>query len=233
MTFSFFVYNSACKDTNKRVKMQIYLQFSERKYGYLHFIATSFFEHRKTRARAFLPSCFGKRLLSSPSGKRPKVERLAWLGQEFVVLYNIREIRAIRCFLIRLIREIRGFIDVRLLHYDLELRSSWLTLGSASKLSLLSLNRHLTSVLDIDSGCTGFSCQLPSVQRIPNPIQAFPREGFCSLPHGGDGEGFLRHPDSIFLMNKTRCLQKFYFVRFFYHVYFHRKHPGKCLKAGF
>ena len=32
MTFSFFVYNSACKGTNKRVKMQIYLQFSEREY---------------------------------------------------------------------------------------------------------------------------------------------------------------------------------------------------------
>ena len=40
MTFSFFVYNSACKDTNKRVKMQIYLQFPERKYGYLLLIAT-------------------------------------------------------------------------------------------------------------------------------------------------------------------------------------------------
>jgi hypothetical protein len=37
---------------------------------------------------AFLPSCFGKRLLSSPSGKRPKVERPLARARIFSLGYN-------------------------------------------------------------------------------------------------------------------------------------------------
>jgi hypothetical protein len=37
---------------------------------------------------AFLPSCFGKRLLSSPSGKRPKVERSLAKARTFSLGYN-------------------------------------------------------------------------------------------------------------------------------------------------
>ena len=54
-----------------------------------------------------------------------------------------------------------------LLDYNLELRSSSLTLGNVSELSFLSLNRDLFAIVDIDALGAGFAAQTHTVERVP------------------------------------------------------------------
>ena len=55
-----------------------------------------------------------------------------------------------------------------LLDYNLELRSSSLTLGNASELSFLSLNRDLLTIIDIDTLSAGLLVEFHASQRVPS-----------------------------------------------------------------
>ena len=54
-----------------------------------------------------------------------------------------------------------------LLDYNLELRSSSLTLGNVSELSFLSLNRDLFAIVDIDAFGAGLAAEADAVERVP------------------------------------------------------------------
>ena len=54
-----------------------------------------------------------------------------------------------------------------LLDYNLELRSSSLTLGNVNELSFLSLNRDLFTIVDIDALGAGLAAQAHTVERVP------------------------------------------------------------------
>ena len=54
-----------------------------------------------------------------------------------------------------------------LLDYNLELRSSSLTLGNVSELSFLSLNRDLFTIVDIDALGAGLAAEADAVEGVP------------------------------------------------------------------
>ena len=51
--------------------------------------------------------------------------------------------------------------------YNLELRSSSLTLGNVSELSFLSLNRDLFAIVDIDAFGAGLAAEADAVEGVP------------------------------------------------------------------
>ena len=56
---------------------------------------------------------------------------------------------------------------ISLLDYNLELRSSSLTLGNVSELSFLSLNRDLFTIVDIDALGAGLAAEADAVEGVP------------------------------------------------------------------
>ena len=97
--------------------------------------------------------------LAVPPGNIPfrvaAADQQTCLAVQFVNLHRWLHIFSFHCSVLHLF------------DYNLELRSSSLTFGNASKLSFLSLNRDLFTIIDIDALCAGLAAEANAIQRVP------------------------------------------------------------------
>jgi hypothetical protein len=76
---------------------------------------------------------------------------------------------------------------LRLLNHDFELHSNPFTFGRIqTSLILLSLNHDFTSVVYVDAFLSRHGGEATTIEIVPNPIQTFPGEGFCTISLRGE-----------------------------------------------